>query len=128
MLFLDELPEFAKNVTESLRQPLEDRKVTITRASGRITYPCSFMLVAAMNPCKCGYFGHPTHPCTCMPADIKKYLAKISGPLIDRIDIQVEVTSLTYDELSVPARASRRRRYANGSTPRVSSPPSASSG
>ena len=102
VLFLDELPEFSKNVTEALRQPLEDRKVTITRTSGRITYPCSFMLVAAMNPCKCGYFGHPTHPCTCQPADIKKYLAKISGPLIDRIDIQVEVTSLTFDELSAP--------------------------
>ena len=102
ILFLDELPEFNKNVTEALRQPLEDSRVTITRTSGKITYPCSFMLVAAMNPCKCGYFGHPTHKCTCKEGDIKKYLAKISGPLIDRIDIQVEVTSLTYDELSAP--------------------------
>jgi magnesium chelatase family protein len=105
ILFLDELPEFNKNVTEALRQPLEDSRVTITRTSGKITYPCSFMLVAAMNPCKCGYFGHPTHPCTCKETDIKKYLAKISGPLIDRIDIQVEVSSLTFDELSSPRKS-----------------------
>ncbi len=122
VLFLDELPEFNKAVTESLRQPLEDGKVTITRTNGKITYPCSFMLVAAMNPCKCGYFGHPTRKCTCNSVDIKKYLSKISGPLIDRIDIQVEVASLTYTELSgrersetsavVRERVNRARKFA----------------
>lgn len=100
VLFLDELPEFTKNVTESLRQPMEDGEVTVTRAAGRLTFPCSFMLVAAMNPCKCGYYGSKTKECTCKEGAIKKYLSKISGPLLDRMDIQVEVSSLSFEELS----------------------------
>ena len=100
VLFLDELPEFGKNVTESLRQPLEDGKVTITRTAGRITYPCGITLVCAMNPCKCGYYGSKVRPCTCKPQDIHAYLAKISGPLLDRIDIHVELPALTFEELS----------------------------
>ncbi len=123
VLFLDELPEFPKQVTDALRQPIEDRRVTITRASGRVTFPCSFMLVAAMNPCRCGYFGHPTKPCTCSQNDVKRYISKISGPMLDRIDIQIELPSLSYDELSAtsaPAetsaaireRVARARRFA----------------
>ncbi len=104
VLFLDELPEYQKSVTDALRQPLEDRKVTITRVSGRVTYPCSFMLVCAMNPCKCGYFGHPTEKCTCGAGAVQKYISRISGPLLDRIDIEVEMPSLTMDEMTSAAK------------------------
>ena len=100
ILFLDELPEFSKSVTDSLRQPLEDGVVTVTRARAKITYPASFMLVCAMNPCRCGYFGDDTKKCNCTPQSIAKYLEKVSGPLLDRIDIEIELPRVSYDEIS----------------------------
>ena len=100
VLFLDELPEFTKSVTDALRQPLEDGVVTVTRAAAKVTYPASFMLVCAMNPCKCGYFGDPTKQCRCAPGAISKYLDRVSGPLLDRIDIEIELPAVTYNEIS----------------------------
>ncbi|MBR5135221.1 MAG: YifB family Mg chelatase-like AAA ATPase, partial [Clostridia bacterium] len=100
VLFLDELPEFSRSAMESLRQPLEDELVTISRVQASLTYPCSFMLVAAMNPCPCGFYGHPTKQCTCSPKAAAQYLSRISGPLLDRIDIHVEVPPVAYDKLS----------------------------
>ena len=100
VLFLDELPEFTKQVTEALRQPLEDGEVTVTRAAAKITYPARFMLVCAMNPCRCGYFGDPNRRCKCTPDAVAKYLARVSGPLLDRIDIEIELPSISYDEIS----------------------------
>ena len=99
VLFLDELPEFSKDATDGLRQPIEDGKVTITRASGRYDFPSKFMLVCAMNPCKCGYFGHPDKKCTCSQLSRENYLSKVSGPMLDRMDVQVEVGSLSYEQL-----------------------------
>lgn len=99
VLYLDEVCEYSKTVLETLRQPLEDRQITISRAKYTHTLPCSFMLVASTNPCPCGYHHHPTHPCVCTPAQVQRYMSKISGPLMDRIDIQVEVESLPLDDM-----------------------------
>lgn len=100
VLFLDELPEFSKSTLEVLRQPLEDRKITISRAKYTVEYPCSLMFVASMNPCPCGYYGDPTHQCVCTPGQIQRYMNKISGPLLDRIDIHCEVTVVPFKDLS----------------------------
>jgi magnesium chelatase family protein len=100
VLFLDELPEFNKSVLENLRQPLEDGRVTISRAATALSYPSRFMLAAAMNPCPCGYYTDPRHECSCTPVQIQRYMSRISGPLLDRIDIHVEVPALSYDELA----------------------------
>lgn len=100
VLFLDELPEFKRNVLEVLRQPIEDRIVTISRAKFTVDYPASFMLIAAMNPCPCGYYNHPDHDCVCGPGIVQKYLNKISGPLLDRIDIHMEVVPVPFRELA----------------------------
>ncbi len=100
VLFLDELPEFRRNVLEVMRQPLEDQQVTISRAAASLTYPANFMLVAAMNPCPCGFFSDPARDCKCSPTQIQNYVSRISGPLLDRIDIQVEVPAVKYAELA----------------------------
>lgn len=100
VLFLDELPEFRRSALESLRSALEDRKVTVSRAAGTVTFPAGFLLVAAMNPCQCGYFGDPKRECRCSPAQVERYRQKISGPLLDRIDIHVEAPAVEYKELS----------------------------
>ncbi len=128
ILFLDEFPHYTKNSLETMRQPLEDRIITISRARYNVTLPCSFMLVAAMNPCPCGYYNDPSHECTCTPAQVQRYLSRISGPLLDRIDLQVEVVPVPVKELTnapegepsadirarvVAARERQRERFAN---------------
>ena len=100
MLFLDELPEFAQRTLEVMRQPLEDHVVTISRAHGTLTFPANFQLVAAMNPCPCGWYGDNQHECTCTPANVTRYQKRISGPLLDRIDIHVEVPRVAYEKLT----------------------------
>ncbi|MGQ9887805.1 MAG: YifB family Mg chelatase-like AAA ATPase [Aggregatilineales bacterium] len=105
VLFLDELPEFGVRTLEVLRQPVEDKVVTISRASGTLTFPANFLLVAAMNPCPCGFYGDPSRPCTCTPTAIKRYQARISGPLLDRIDIHLDVPRVNYDKLMAQERA-----------------------
>ena len=100
VLFCDELPEFSRNVLEVMRQPLEDRRITTSRAKYSVDYPCSFMFVASMNPCPCGYYNDPTHTCVCSPGQIQRYMNKISGPLLDRIDIQVEITPVPFRDIS----------------------------
>ncbi len=123
VLFLDELPEFSRDVMETLRQPLEDGKVTISRVAGSLTYPSEFTLIAAMNPCPCGFFGHPTKKCTCTPNAVRKYLSRISGPMLDRLDLHIEVPPVDFDSLqstvleetseSVRARVNRAREIQN---------------
>jgi magnesium chelatase family protein len=105
VLFLVELPEFQRNVLEVMRQPLEDGAVTISRAAVSVTFPLRFMLAVAMNPCPCGYFGDPARECHCTPPMIQRYVSKISGPLLDRIDIHIEVPALKYKELCAPSSA-----------------------
>ncbi len=100
VLFLDELPEFSRDAMEILRQPIEDGKVTISRVAGTLTYPCSMMIIAAMNPCPCGYFGHPTRPCTCSPTKVSRYLNRVSGPLLDRLDLHIEALPVEFRHIS----------------------------
>ena len=128
VLFLDVLPEFKRTVLEVMRQPLEDRVITISRAKSTVDYPASFMLISSMNPCPCGYYNHPEKDCLCPPGMVQKYLNKISGPLLDRIDLHVEVTPVSFDELAsktkgessadirervMEARDTQEQRYSN---------------
>lgn len=112
VLFLDEFPEFPRQVLEVLRQPIEDRTITVARAKYTVNYPASFMLVASMNPCPCGYYGHPTKHCTCLPGAVSKYMNRISGPLLDRIDLQIEIQPVPFDDIAntVPAESSKAIR------------------
>ena len=129
VLFLDELPEFRKNVLEVLRQPLEDLRITISRVMGTLTFPASMMLVAAMNPCPCGFYTDPNHECTCSPMVIQRYRTRISGPLLDRIDIHIEVPAVKYKELT--DRVARRTvgsRFASASIGRARCSSNASAG
>src|SRR5690606_36950731 len=103
VLFLDELPEYKRTVLEVMRQPLEDRTVTISRAKFSVDYPAGFMLVATMNPCPCGYYNHPDKECTCSSLMVQRYLNKISGPLLDRIDLHIEVVPVNFEDLSAKA-------------------------
>lgn len=100
VLFLDELPEFKRTVLEVMRQPMEERRVTISRAKVSIDYPANFMLVASMNPCPCGYYNHPEKECVCGPGIVQRYLSKVSGPLLDRIDLHVEVVPVSFDQMT----------------------------
>ena len=100
VLFLDELPEFSRDVLEVMRQPLEDRRICVARANYKVEYPAGIMFVASMNPCPCGYYNHPTKDCTCSPGQVQRYLNKISGPLLDRIDLQIEITPVPFEEIS----------------------------
>ena len=103
VLFLDELPEFGRSVLEVLRQPLEEKRIAVSRTKYSVEYPANFMLIAAMNPCPCGYYNHPTHECVCSPSSVHRYMGRISGPLMDRIDLPVEVTPVTAQELRAAA-------------------------
>ena len=105
VLFLDELPEFAKTTLEAMRQPMEDGVINITRVAGTVSYACSFMLVCAMNPCPCGFYGHPTKDCTCSHGAASRYLNRVSGPLLDRLDIHIEVPPVDYDDLSAKTKS-----------------------
>ena len=133
VLFLDELPEFRRNVLEVLRQPLEDGTVTLSRAALSLTFPAQFMLAAAMNPCPCGYRGDPVHACRCAPPEIERYRSRISGPLLDRIDIHLEVPAVPYRDLVVRTGGGVERRDpcpggagARGAASAVQRPPWAS--
>lgn len=112
VLFLDEFPEFPRSVLEVMRQPIEDRVITVSRAKYTVDYPASFMLVASMNPCPCGYYGHPVKACTCAPGQVARYMNRISGPLLDRIDLQIEIQPVAFDDLAsrTPAESSEKIR------------------